>query len=94
MFVCVWAWLSHVVRCGGVSLQLFATIGENYPEATKIVLIIKGMLDLVLLLDHIPVMACSFSSAPRIFPVAYNLVKHFLDAHTCQKLVIIRGEVV
>lgn len=31
-------------------------------------------------------------SAPKLFPVAYNLVKHFLSENTRQKIYILGGE--
>ena len=34
----------------------------------------------------------SSSSAPKLFPVAYNLVKHFLSEITRNKIVILGGE--
>lgn len=32
------------------------------------------------------------SSAPKLFPVAYNLVKHFLSEITRNKIIILGGE--
>lgn len=33
-----------------------------------------------------------FPAAPKLFPVAYNLVKHFLSENTRQKIHILGGE--
>lgn len=33
-----------------------------------------------------------FCTAPKLFPVAYNLVKHFLCENTRQKIFILGGE--
>ena len=36
---------------------------------------------------HIPI-----SLAPRIFPVAYNVVKRFMDENTKRKIVVLGGK--
>ena len=39
-----------------------------------------------------PGMLESYPIAPKIFPAAYNLVKHFMDEYTRQKIVVLGGK--
>ncbi|NWH72751.1 S14L2 protein, partial [Piaya cayana] len=74
--------------------ELLTMFEENYPESLKHLFIVKGEFspgvpippqpgaDPTLTPPHPP-------PAPRIFPVAYNLVKHFLSEDTRKKVVVL-----
>lgn len=69
---------------------------DNYPEGLKRLFVIKGEFLSSRHVCHgkyISVTLLSFSpAAPKLFPVAYNLVKHFLSENTRQKIHILGGE--
>lgn len=77
---------------------------DNYPEGLKRLFVIKG--DLIFLphnnahhppkkkqkKNFVSYLTYCFPAAPKLFPVAYNLVKHFLSENTRQKIHILGGE--
>ena len=60
--------------------------GDNYPELLHTTIIIKGTC-----IDHMTI-TCIYI-APRIFPMAFNLIKPYIDQKTQDKIVIMGGSV-
>ncbi|NXV78586.1 S14L2 protein, partial [Atlantisia rogersi] len=75
--------------------ELLSMFEENYPESLKRLFIVKGELGPGVPLppqlgaDPRSNTACLPPPAPKIFPVAYNLVKHFLSEDTRKKVVVL-----
>jgi len=69
-------------------LQVLTMFEENYPEGLKRVFLIKGASSSS---------SSSFSSssslvsaaAPKMFPMAFNLIKHFLSEATRRKILVL-----
>lgn len=74
--------------------QILQMFEENYPEGLKRLFVIKGDSDIYPYWFKISVFYSVFfpPAAPKIFPVAYNLVKHFLSENTRQKIFVLGGE--
>lgn len=72
---------------------------ENYPEGLKRVLIIKGSYsvctvefgNLKCFNVYLLIICFLFLAAPKIFPIAYNLIKPFMCEETRRKIVIVGG---
>lgn len=67
---------------------------ENYPEGLKRVFLIKGESEFLTVCQMYvgsSVANISFvcTAAPKIFPMAYNLIKHFLCEETRRKIIIL-----
>lgn len=82
-------------------LQILSMFEENYPENLKKVLLIKGKrsqwIFVIIKKDNQSFFfstqsVLSLSPAPKLFPIAYNLVKHFLCEETRRKIVVLGGE--
>lgn len=74
---------------------------DNYPEGLKRVFLIKGTLVHLRILKGISPPFWSnlffcvgfvFAAAPKMFPMAYNLIKHFLCEETRQKIIVLGSE--
>lgn len=72
---------------------------DNYPEGLKRVFLIKGTLHIFLREfppffwpDLFFCLGFVFAAAPKMFPMAYNLIKHFLCEETRQKISILGSE--
>lgn len=80
-------------------MQFLSMFEENYPESLKRLFIVKGEfgpgvpvppsrgLTPTLMPPHLRP-----PPAPKIFPVAYNLIKHFLSEDTRKKVVVLGCE--
>lgn len=77
---------------------------ENYPEGLKRVFLIKGTLADLHISFCFSILVCvvffvvSFvilsrfpasAAAPKMFPMAYNLIKHFLCEETRRKIIVL-----
>lgn len=76
---------------------------ENYPEGLKRVFLIKGTLSDLHICFYFSVLVCVFflvpsvslslipfsAAAPKMFPMAYNLIKHFLCEETRRKIIVL-----
>lgn len=76
---------------------------DNYPEGLKRVFLIKGTWQEGAFSPGLLCVVCSFwveivtcfhlsAAAPKMFPMAYNLIKHFLCEETRRKIVVLGGE--
>ena len=72
----------------------------NYPERVKQVFVIKGEYHFIVrastVLHCYLLITCGavvfvYVSAPKVFPIAYNLMKPFLDEQTRQKVQVCGG---
>ncbi|NXD31311.1 S14L2 protein, partial [Spelaeornis formosus] len=72
--------------------EILSMFEENYPESLKRLFIVKGEFTLGSCSPYpgadTPLMP-PLPSAPKLFPVAYNLVKHFLSEDTRKKVVVL-----
>lgn len=85
------------------SSQILTMFEDNYPEGLKRVFLIKGTwqeaaffswLTLCGLLLWVGIVTCFrlSAAAPKMLPMAYNLIKHFLCEETRRKIVVLGSE--
>ena len=82
-----------------IILQFLTIFEDNYPEIVKHIIVIKGSyLQCVMLymytcgqLSHDLINSVHIS-APKVFPVAFKLIKPFLDEATRQKMKVLGGK--
>lgn len=82
--------------------QILTMFEDNYPEGLKRVFLIKGTLARLHIFKGVsplffwPDLFCClgfvFAAAPKMFPMAYNLIKHFLCEETRQKIIVLGSE--
>lgn len=78
--------------------QLLSMFEENYPESLKRLFIVKGESSAGCAAGRdaprppLTPGSAPPPPAPKIFPVAYNLVKHFLSEDTRKKVVVLGCE--
>ena len=73
---------------------------DNYPEGLKKVFLIKSELTIFtswfvrknVRMCHVIYVSLPFPAAPKLFPMAYNLVKHFLCEETRREIVVLGGK--
>ena len=71
-----------------ILLQILTMFEDNYPAQTKRVMIVNGT-KLLHITPNVCIPSCKSLLAPQLFPVAYNLLKPFIDEGTRKKIILL-----